>query len=105
MNKKTINEKLKTLLTERHMSQKQLAKMTGLSEACISKYIKSDRIPCMRNLVKISRALNISITEFDTDLQEIDKNLMTYNQILISVKELRPNLTKEQRLAIMTELL
>lgn len=48
------------LLREQHMSQKQLADLTGLTEATISHYVKGDRFPGGINLVRVAEAFGVT---------------------------------------------
>lgn len=45
------------LLTQQKLTQKELAKITGITESSISHYVKGDRIPRGANLTKIAKAL------------------------------------------------
>ena len=42
---KSIGERIKALLNEKKMTQRQLAELSGVTESAISHYIKGDRIP------------------------------------------------------------
>lgn len=58
MKKTTFADRLSILLKQNGMTQKELAKQTGLTEASISRYINGCRIPCGRNLCIIADVLN-----------------------------------------------
>ena len=60
---KTFGMALKEKLEEKHMSQKMLAKKTGMTEASISRYIKDERSPNLKALLKITDALGCTIDE------------------------------------------
>ena len=55
---KTFSNKLKRLLEEWGMTQKDLAKETGLSEPTISRCLRGDYIPSIRTLINIGHALD-----------------------------------------------
>ncbi|QIB68566.1 helix-turn-helix transcriptional regulator [Aminipila butyrica] len=57
----TIGSKIKFYRNRLRLTQKELAKQTGLSENAIQKYEQGARIPKMSNLKKISKALDISV--------------------------------------------
>lgn len=59
----SVTNRISDLLSQRGMSQKELAQKAGLTESAISHYIKGDRVPRGVNLVKIARALDTS-TDF-----------------------------------------
>lgn len=50
--------RIKDLLEKKGMSQKELAKKAGCTEAAISHYIKGDRVPRSNVLVQIAVALD-----------------------------------------------
>lgn len=56
--------KLKRLLDQRGMTQKELAQKAGITEAAVSRYIHGTRVPKMPTAVHIAKALNVSLDEF-----------------------------------------
>lgn len=52
-----ITNRMSELLTERNMTQKELALSAKITESAISHYIKGDRVPRGVNLIKIAKAL------------------------------------------------
>lgn len=46
---------------EFHLTQKQLAEMSGLTEAGISRYISGERLPRIDILLRIATALNCTL--------------------------------------------
>lgn len=46
---------------EMHLTQKQLAEISGLTEAGISRYIAGERLPRIDILLRIAAALNCTI--------------------------------------------
>lgn len=53
-----IGARLRQLIEDKGMTQKELANKVGCTEAAISHYIKGDRIPRASVLAKIAIALN-----------------------------------------------
>lgn len=53
-----IGTRLRQLIEDKGMTQKELANKVGCTEAAISHYIKGDRIPRASVLAKIAIALN-----------------------------------------------
>lgn len=64
--------RISNLLTQKGMTQKELAQKSGITESAISHYIKGDRVPRGVNLVKIANALGTS-TDFLLNLGDDDK--------------------------------
>ena len=58
---KTLRERIKAERIIRDMTQHELCERAGLSETVISQFECGHRVPCLRNLIKISDALGISI--------------------------------------------
>jgi transcriptional regulator with XRE-family HTH domain len=56
----TIGERLKKVLNDRGMMQKELAEKIGVSEVVISRYIHGGRIISVPILIEICKALNVS---------------------------------------------
>ena len=55
--KNAISERIVYLLSARKMSQKDLARMTGLTDAAISRYVSGERAPKGAILLNIANAL------------------------------------------------
>lgn len=56
----TIGQKLKKVLNDRGMMQKELAEKIGVNEMVISRYIHGGRIISVPILVEICKTLNVS---------------------------------------------
>ncbi len=54
----TLGDRIKGLAKKAKLSQKQLAKKVGVTEAAMSHYIKGDRVPRSSVLSQIADALN-----------------------------------------------
>lgn len=55
--------RLSEILRERGMSQKQLAAVTGLTEASISRLVSGERAGRVDTLFRIAKALNVRIDD------------------------------------------
>ena len=58
-----FGDNLVSLLRDARMSQRELAEVTGLSEATISSYIHKRKMPSLRAVVNIAYACDISMDE------------------------------------------
>lgn len=56
--------KLRQLMEEKGMTQRELADKLYVSEATVSKYINGELMPSVRMVINISYALNVSIDSF-----------------------------------------
>lgn len=59
-----IGKKILRIMKEKEMSQKQLAKASGITEAAISKYISGEWEPRITFLKRIADALDVPADEF-----------------------------------------
>lgn len=62
--KRIFSKRLDDKLRIMHVTQTELAEMTGISQVMISKYITCKAIPSCTNMRKIARALKCSTGEF-----------------------------------------
>ena len=53
-----IAERMAEIISDRKMTQKDLAFLSGVTESAISHYLKGDRIPRGATLIKIAKALD-----------------------------------------------
>lgn len=58
----SIGNNIKKYRTIKELSQRELAKLTGISESSIRKYEHGERKPKIENLIKIERALGINLS-------------------------------------------
>ena len=64
----SIAKKIEELMIENKMTQKDLAKLSGLTEAAISNYLSKKREPNKSSLTKIAQALNTTIDELQGNI-------------------------------------
>ena len=55
--------KLKKIMEERHISICRLAKMTGLAQSTIWRYVHGEREPAISCLKKIAKALDVDLMD------------------------------------------
>lgn len=59
----TFGDNLADILYEARLTQKDLAEMSGLSEASISAYIRKQKAPGFKAIVNIAYALDCDVSE------------------------------------------
>lgn len=64
--KREFAHKLNRLMEANGYGQERLAKVTGISQSSISKYIRGDALPGYYNLMRFSHALNCPVSELTT---------------------------------------
>lgn len=57
---KKFKERVKSLMKRDNISQKELAKLSGISEASVSRYLSGDLRPRMDILTNIAKVFNVS---------------------------------------------
>ena len=62
-----IGVNIADFLRAKGMTQKELADISGISEAAISHYVKGDRIPRGMNLTRIAQALGVTAEELNEE--------------------------------------
>lgn len=100
----TIGTKMKELMRNQNISQKDLSIRLNTTEATISRYINNQREPNAETLANIATALNTSI-DFLLDKstsEEIDCN---FGKLKVFVARNATNLTQNEKLEIINILL
>ena len=64
MANETIQKNLRKFIRERGVTQAYIARATGLTEASISRYVNGEHTPSSMSLMKLARALHVSIDDF-----------------------------------------
>ena len=88
-----MGEKLRMLILERGVSQKELAQKAGVTEAAISHYINGDRSPRGAILLNIANALGTT-TDFLLSVSKSEKNNISENEIENCYKLLAKNINQ-----------
>lgn len=70
---RSITYRIKELLQEKGISQKDLAELTGITESAISHYVNGTRVPRGANLVKIANVLGTTADDLLSGDKEMDK--------------------------------
>ena len=94
-----FGRRLANLLERNHMTQRDLAAMTGLTEAAVSRYISGTREPRAITVAKISKALGATPQEL--------LGAVTDDEVDGAVRLIARNanfLTEEQRAELITAL-
>ena len=86
--------KVNALMAERHMTQKQLAELSGITESSISRYLHNSKRPRIDIIVNIAKALNVE-TEYLLDEEE--KCESAYNTVATAIARKGNELTAEEK--------
>lgn len=102
--KNNRRSRIAELLSEKAMTQKDLATATGITEAAISHYVNETRVPRGVNLAKIARALGTSTDYLLYHEQEMDAENEIF-MIKTLVARNSEKMTKEQKVELVSILL
>lgn len=101
---RSMTYRIKEMLCEKNISQKQLSEMTGITESAISHYIKGDRVPRGTNLIKIAKALGTTADDLLSGDKEMDKESdLVFAKSLIARNV--SQMTKEERMEFIAMLM
>ena len=99
-----MNCRIKEILSEKNITQKQLSEMTGITQSAISHYMNGDRVPRGTNLLKIARALGTTADDLLSGDREMDKESdLVYAKSLIARNA--SQMTKEERMEFISLLI
>ncbi|MDD6302690.1 MAG: helix-turn-helix transcriptional regulator [Bacillales bacterium] len=56
-----LNDRIKMIMEEKGLTQKELSQMSNITEASMSKYLSGDRTPRIDVIVNIANALEVSV--------------------------------------------
>ena len=88
----TTGERIKELLKEKKLSQKELAERSLCTQAAMSHYIKGDRIPNSKTLANIATVLGttsnylLGLEDYDYGFEET-KRVLARNAVYMSHEE------------------
>jgi len=92
-----LNRRIKELMKEQSMTQKELARRSGLTEASVSKYLSGARKPQLEAIIALAKTLN---TDADYLLGFEKGSSSTYKDIEKMIREKKASLTPEERMRL-----
>lgn len=76
-------ERIKMLMIEKHLNQKELAKLSGITEASMSKYLNGERTPRIDVIVNLANALNVTTDELiGNDIEDGKMDIIRLKTVL-----------------------
>ena len=87
-------EKVLDLMEKNNITQKELAKNSGISESSISRYLSNNQRPRLDIVVNIAKALNVETTYL---LDDKDKTVTAYKAISTAIARYGNELTPEEK--------
>lgn len=80
----SLGGRIKSLLSQKGMTQKQLAQEVGCTEAAVSHYVKGDRVPRSSVMSKIAIALGTTSDYLTEGIPQDTKSELGYAKKLIA---------------------
>ncbi len=90
-----IKERIKMLMTEKHLTQKELAISACITEASMSKYLSGERTPRIDVVVNLANALGVSTDELIGN--EVENKKMDFVRMKTILARGLDNLSKEDK--------
>ena len=94
-----IANQIAELLSEKSMTQKELAQITGMTESTISHYMKGDRVPRGVNLIKIAKALGTT-TDYLLQTDENADEGNSFETVKTLIARNASNLTEAEKIEL-----
>ena len=91
----TWQEKVKQLMQEQNINQKQLSQLSGITEASVSRYLKNERTARIDIVVNFAKALNVT-TEYLLN-EDDETELEPYTEIATAIARNGGELTAEEK--------
>lgn len=91
---KNWKEKVKELMEKRGINQKELSKLSGITESSISRYLSGERAPRIDIIVNLSRALEV---DPDYLLDDSRQNDDSYESLAFAIARNGNKLTQEEK--------
>lgn len=93
-----FNEKVRELMKDADITQKELSKKSGVSEASLSRYLSGSLKPRMDIVINVAKALGVSPSELTGDTNAIRQD--SYAETISIVARNRNKLTDEEKTEI-----
>ena len=87
--------KVKELMTNQNMNQKQLSQRSGITEASVSRYLKGDRTARLDIIINFAKALGVTTEYLLEDDDEV--KLDSYSEIATAIARNGKNLSPEEK--------
>ncbi len=99
-----FEEKVKELMKNADMNQKELSKKSGVSEASLCRYLSGNLKPRIDVISNIARVFGLTATDLIEDDQSLNKEFSSYDETISVVTRNRKQLTAEQKAEIVKAL-
>lgn len=99
----TWQAKVKQLMAIKGINQKQLSKLSGITEASVSRYLKGERTARLDIIVNFAKALNVTTEYLLNDDEETE--IRPYAEIATAIARNGGSLTAEEKNSLIAMIL
>jgi len=92
----SLEERIKQLMEEQKISQKELAEKTGLTEASVSKYVNGKREPRIDVILKLAKVFNVS-TDYLLEGLENEKLHDAFSETKMAIARSKNELSDDEK--------
>lgn len=89
------NERIRMLMENKHLNQKELARLAGITEASMSKYLSGERTPRIDIIVNLANALEVTVDELIGN--NIENSPLNYERMKTVLARGIDTLSKEEK--------
>lgn len=99
-----IKDRIKMLMEEKHLNQKELANLSGITEASMSKYLSGERTPRIDVIVNLANALHVTTDELiGHDIEDNKMDLIRLKTVLARGMESMTDADKKELIRFLLE--
>ncbi len=77
-----FKEQLKKLMKDRNLKQSDIAKLAGVSQTIVSKWLRLDSSPKLKYIQPLAKALNIRVSDLTGETDDSEKFTATEKRFL-----------------------
>lgn len=92
-----FNDKVKYLMQQNGISQKELSELTGITEASVSRYLSGERTPRIDIIINFAKALKVDVDYLIFEDEEIKNREQSYINCRTILARNAKNLTPEEK--------
>ena len=97
MNKEEFTTRTNEILKERGITQKELSKMSNITEASLSRYLSGDYVPRIDVVRNIAIALGVSVSYLIGESEGTNNNISAFNETYNVVARNKSSLTDDEK--------
>ena len=90
------SDKVKEIMNVKKINQKELSRLSGITEASVSRYLTGERTPRIDIITNFAKALDVSIEYLLDECIEKQNNNNAYDNIAIAIARDGNRLTAEE---------